>query len=131
MGDLLDSFDRSLEGLPLLSMRRLVDEKLKAIGTVDDAVADRLANALMAQEDSDIDLHELGIGADLEFTSADVECIEKATAALFESMPELLQELAVEAGDAIAGDLGELENVLAGRDRFDNGENSAAGFHLR
>lgn len=27
--------------------------------------------------------------------------------------------------------LAELENVLAGRDRFDDGENSAAGFHLR
>lgn len=27
--------------------------------------------------------------------------------------------------------LDELENVLAGRDRFDNGESSAAGFHLR
>ena len=27
--------------------------------------------------------------------------------------------------------LDELENVLAGRDRFDGGENSAAGFHLR
>lgn len=53
------------------------------------------------------------------------------TAALFESMPELLQELAVEARDAIAGYLGELENELAGRDRFDNGENSAAGFHPR
>ena len=27
--------------------------------------------------------------------------------------------------------LDELENVLAGRDRFDSGENSTAGFHLR
>ena len=92
MPTLQQSFDSSLESIPLLAIERIVIDKLAAAGIEDATFARRVAEALVASKGQGVTI-DSPYDVSLDLTNDDVKRVQSATAAFLKGLPDLVDKL--------------------------------------
>ena len=119
MPSLQDAFDEALDRLPRIAIDKLVREKLAEAGASDDALADRIAESILAGE---MDAATSTVSNPvIEFDDQDFDRIQKALASLIETLPDLVEDVAGKTAQDILH--GMQEQWLEGGDGTSQREN--------